>query len=109
MNIEEETCGYTGKLNCWEFMKCERVVDGNRSIALGICPVAHNLKFDGVHGGIGAGRACWVIPETLCGDEVQGTFAHKFLKCSQCRFYAHIRSEEGQNLIPTSTLLKMLA
>jgi len=109
MDSEEDTCGSAGKLNCWEFMKCERVTDGNRSIALGICPVAHSLKFDGVHGGIGAGRACWVIPETVCGDEVQGTYAQKFHRCSRCGFYEYVRSGEGQKLIPTSTLLKMLA
>lgn len=99
---------YGIKLNCWEFMKCERVTDGSRSASLGICPVAYSLQFDGIHGGIAAGRSCWVIPGTYCGDEVQGTYAQKYRKCGRCAFYDHVRKEEGKDLIPTSALLKRL-
>lgn len=30
---------------------------------------------------------CWQVAGTFCGDEVQGTFAQKYVSCSECRVY----------------------
>lgn len=46
------------KLNCWEFMQCDRQPGGDKIKELGTCPVTTDEELDGTHGGIGAGRAC---------------------------------------------------
>ncbi len=65
------------KLNCWEFKKCGREPGGTHANDLGVCPTTQEMRLDGVHGGINAGRSCWVVTGTLCRGEVQGTFAKK--------------------------------
>lgn len=96
------------RLNCWEFMKCRRELGGQRAFELGVCPAATDVRLDGVHDGISAGRACWIIDGTMCGDNIQGTFAQKYKNCGRCNFYEYVKSEEGEGLIPTVNLLKML-
>ena len=59
------------KKNCWEYMSCGRGPGSRRVGDCGICPVAKAQALDGVHGGCGAGRACWVVAGTLCGGTVQ--------------------------------------
>jgi len=83
------------KLNCWEFKKCGREQRGNHNDDLGVCPVTNEKRLDGAHDGRNAGRACWVVAGTLCGGQVQGTFAKKYLKCENCDFYKLVRKEEG--------------
>ena len=97
-----------GKLNCWEFKKCGRELGGKNAFALGVCPAVTDVMLDGVHDGISAGRACWVIDGTMCDGKVNGAFAQKYRSCAQCNFYAYVKAEEGEDLIPTLTLLKML-
>jgi len=58
--------------------------------------------------GISAGRACWVVADTLCGGRVQGSFAQKFKDCGLCDFYKMVKEEEGENLILTIELLGMI-
>ena len=82
------------KLNCWEFKKCGREPGGVHEHDLGVCPVAKELRLDGTHGGRAAGRLCWVVAGSLCGGQVQGTFAKKFESCEKCDFYAMVREEE---------------
>ncbi len=65
------------KLNCWEFTKCGREPGGIREHELGTCPVPGEKRLDDVHGGVNAGRACWVGAGTLCDGKVQGSFAKK--------------------------------
>jgi hypothetical protein len=69
-----------GKLNCWEFKKCGRQPGGENIEKLGLCPATTEARLDGVHNGNNAGRACWVVSGTLCGGEVQGTYAKKFTR-----------------------------
>jgi hypothetical protein len=96
------------KKNCWEFKKCGRELGGEHAFKLGVCPAAIDVFLDSAHGGISAGRACWVVAGTMCGDTVQGTFALKYKSCARCNFYVYVKEAEGESLIPTVTLLKML-
>lgn len=64
------------KLNCWEFMNCERHDGGSHVSDLGICPATKEMRLDGVHGGSNAGRSCWLFQELFarekCKDHLQG-------------------------------------
>lgn len=83
------------KSNCWQFKKCGREPGGLKADELGVCPAAIDARLDGTHGGINAGRACWITAGTLCGGQAQGTFANKFKNCEVCDFYQMVRSSEG--------------
>jgi hypothetical protein len=88
--------------NCWEVMRCGR---GPGSTNGDVCPAATETRLDGVHGGINAGRACWVIAGTLCVDVIaSGKFARKMETCFNCDFYRLVRKEEG-DLRPHQELL----
>lgn len=82
------------KLNCWEFMKCERHHGGSKAGELGICPVTIDEEMDGAHGGIAAGRACWAVVGSFCGGKIQGTYAQKLKDCTKCDFMALVKREE---------------
>jgi hypothetical protein len=79
------------EVNCWEFMKCGK----EQPNALGICPAVTEARADGVNGGLNAGRVCWAVAGTLCGGEVQGTYAQKLMNCTDCDFRARVRDETG--------------
>jgi hypothetical protein len=93
------------KKNCWEFMGCRRSPDEQAATGIEPCPAALDKKLDGTHGGINAGRACWVLAGTYCGGKPQGSFAQKFPDCSLCDFYKLVREEEGFKFVPTSALV----
>lgn len=82
------------KANCWVFKKCGREVGGQKVNELGVCPVAVDQSLDGAHGGLNAGRACWVVAGTLCGGKLQGTFAKKLHNCWNCEFMKKVQQEE---------------
>ncbi|HET6363834.1 MAG TPA: hypothetical protein VFG02_02190 [Nitrospirota bacterium] len=92
------------KLNCWEFMQCERQPGGDKVSELGTCPVTTNEELDGAHGGIGAGRACWAVVGSLCGGKVQGTYAVKLKDCRKCAFMALVKKEEELTPLGFSTM-----
>jgi hypothetical protein len=94
------------KLNCWEVKKCGRQSGVHASG--GECPVIQETRLHGVHGGMRAGRACWVIAGTLCGGQEQGTFASKYHNCEKCEFYRQVRQEEGSRYELSILLLKRL-
>lgn len=96
------------KKNCWEFKKCGRQPKGEKVKELGTCPSATTHELDGVHGGFNAGRACWVVNSTLCGNAVQGTFAKKYANCFECDFYKSVAAEEGLKFIQSSRLILRL-
>lgn len=96
------------KLNCWEFKKCGRAPGGPKVDELGVCPAAIETKTDGVHGGKNGGRACWVIAGALCSGQVQGTFAMKERACFECDFYRLVQDEEGNEVVLSGKILKML-
>jgi hypothetical protein len=63
-------------MNCWEFKKCGREAGGARAVELGVCPAYPN-----------DGHQCARVTGTLCGGQVQGTFALKLANCMDCEFY----------------------
>jgi len=96
------------KRNCWEVMKCGREPGGSNTAANGICPAVTCARLDNAHGGKNAGRVCWIVAGTMCGGEVQGSFARKYADCRKCRFYQIVREEEGQNFHLTIDLVDWL-
>ncbi len=93
------------KLNCWDIKKCGRETS---SADNGRCPVVLEHRLDGVHGGTGAGRACWVVAGTYCGGQEQGTFASKYHNCEKCDFYNLVKKEEGPRYELSIMLLKRM-
>lgn len=96
------------KLNCWEFKHCGRELNGRSAHELGVCPVAMEKRLDGIHGGQNAGRACWVVPGSMCNDRVQGIYAHKKEFCTACDFYHLVKKQELPGYILTPILLRKL-
>ncbi|MFZ2634249.1 MAG: protein kinase [Desulfosalsimonadaceae bacterium] len=83
------------KLDCWEFMNCGRAPGGDNVSELGLCPAATDDSFTGINSGNCGGRFCWAVAGTLCGGEVQGTFAEKRDSCVNCDFYKRVQAEQG--------------
>ena len=96
------------KLNCWEFEQCGREPGGKKVSELGVCRAATETKLQGTNHGKNGGRACWAITGTLCGDEIQGTFAAKLENCLQCEFYQLVRKEEGREFQGGAVILRKL-
>ncbi|MBI5543254.1 MAG: hypothetical protein HY901_05160 [Deltaproteobacteria bacterium] len=69
----------TKALRCWEVKKCGREQGGAKAAELGVCPAFPDH-----------GRDCWMAAGTLCGGEVQGTFAEKLGSCQACEFYKKV-------------------
>jgi hypothetical protein len=63
-------------MNCWEFKKCGREKGGAKAKELGVCPAWPD-----------GGKTCARQTGTLCGGQVQGTFASKLGNCMQCEYY----------------------
>ena len=96
------------KLNCWEVQKCGREPGGHAVADQGPCPAAVETTLDGVHGGKNSGRTCWVLAGTFCAGQVVGTAARKLANCSECVFYKLVVREEGDNAVPTLSLVRRL-
>ena len=75
---------------------------------LGVCPVSTHAEAHGINNGINGGRACWAIEGTLCGGEVQGTFAQKMGSCMKCDFYNQVRQDEGPGYKNSREIIKQL-
>lgn len=95
-------------LNCWEMKKCGREPGGSKSAELGICPAAVADAVNGLNNGKNGGRVCWAVTGTLCGGQVQGTFATKVANCMQCDFYKLVSTEEGFDFVPTKAVINLL-
>ena len=80
--------------NCWEAKRCGREEGGENISSLGVCPVAIAQHHDSVNGGLNGGRFCWAVVGTLCGSQVQGTFARKLDSCLKCPFYKEVEEQE---------------
>ena len=97
------------KLNCWEFKDCGRQPGGKHVDDLGVCPVTEEVRLHGTHGGINAGRSCWVVSSTLCKGEVQGTFGKKYDNCVKCDFYQTVKEEEFPSFKLSAVLMKKIS
>lgn len=98
----------TMKQNCWEYKHCGREPYGRNVKELGVCPAASEKRLDGIHGGVNAGRACWVVAGTFCSGVVQGTFAQKYNSCKECSFYQLVQAENFQSFQVSTGLLQKL-
>lgn len=96
------------KTNCWEAKNCGRQPGGEKADELGVCPAATKLDAHGLNSGINGGRICWTLGGTLCGGEVQGSFAAKLGSCMKCDFYLQVRREENKQFMPTKEILSKL-
>ena len=96
------------KQNCWDFKKCGREPGGSKVAELGVCPAAVETRTNGMNDGLNGGRVCWVLAGTLCGDEVQGTYAMKLGNCVLCDFYKQIRKEHGKEFKTGKSVLEKL-
>lgn len=94
--------------NCWEYEKCGREPRGHNAMILGVCPAATETRLHGVHDGINAGRACWVVAGTMCGGKVQGVFAQKYATCQECDFYKKVQEESFNTFEVSVSLLQKL-
>ncbi|MGO9210717.1 MAG: two-CW domain-containing protein [Terriglobales bacterium] len=97
------------KVNCWEWKKCGRQEGGAKVAELGVCPAANAERINGANCGLNGGRACWALAGTLCGGQVQGTFAAKLSNCMACDFYKLVAQEEGANLLSSRAILGRMA
>lgn len=86
--------------NCWQFKNCGREPGGTKTAELGICSATSDEQHSGKNNGKNAGRYCWKVAGTLCGGEVQGTYAQKLMNCVACDFYNKVRQEEGDYFHP---------
>jgi len=96
------------KLNCWEFKKCGRQPGGIHEHDLGRCCATMEERLDGVHDGVTAGRACWVVAGTSCTGEPQGIFARKINKCETCDFFMKVHDEECSSFRSLAELLSII-
>lgn len=83
------------KLNCWEFTKCGREVNGSKVPEFGVCPAALDDSAEGLNGGERGGRICWAVAGTFSDGKPQGTFAREHAFCFLCDFYKMVHAEEG--------------
>lgn len=97
------------KMNCWEFEECGREVNGKKSKELGVCPAATNSRLHEVNDGINAGRSCWALAGTLCGGQIQGTYAQKLGSCLNCDFFSYVRNQQGGEFTGSKKILEKLA
>lgn len=94
------------RLNCWEYQRCGREPGGTRSSG-GACPAAAAASLDGANHGRNAGRACWIVTDTLCGGRARGTYTVKQCDCHKCAFMKRVEVEESLDFIPYGDLLTM--
>ncbi len=84
-----------GDLNCWQYKNCGREKGGLMVDVLGECPVSTAMKYDGLNGGQGAGRSCWMAPNSACRrDQVGGN--RRWDACHNCEFYKRVVFEEKE-------------
>ncbi|UCC45529.1 MAG: hypothetical protein JSU65_06325 [Candidatus Zixiibacteriota bacterium] len=81
------------KLNCWEFKMCGREPGGVFAEALGVCPVAKALKFDGINEGKAGGRTCWMLRGSLVDESL--VCADPGVTCADCAFHRRVIHEES--------------
>jgi len=86
----------TKKLNCWEFVNCGREKNGLMVPILGECEVVSNMKYDGLNGGVGAGRACWLTHRNNCVMNK----TKQLSCCYDCSFYKRVMFEEEDQAVP---------
>ena len=87
------------KKNCWELKNCGRENGGSKASEMGVCTAASDKSTNGFNDGTNGGRFCWAVAGTLCGGEVQGTYAEKQATCISCDVFRQIKTEEGRAFV----------
>ena len=87
------------RANCWEVKQCGREPGGSKVGELGVCIAATDESQNERNSGTNAGRVCWALVGTLCGGQVQGTFAIKIGNCLECEFYKTVKEQEGTDFL----------
>ncbi|MBN1436083.1 MAG: hypothetical protein JW936_03320 [Sedimentisphaerales bacterium] len=85
--------------NCWEVQMCGREPGGENVAEHGVCPAALPSEYDGINKGRYAGRFCWAVAGTFCGDSVQDAYVKKLKECLACEFLKRVTQEEGRDFI----------
>ena len=80
-------------------------IGGEKAKLSGACPASAAFQLNNKHGGIAAGRACWVIENTYCNGKFQGTYGEKIGMCQKCEFFYQVRKEEGEKYVQVKNLL----
>lgn len=89
-------------------MSCGREPGGMHAERSGVCAASTDQRLDKVHGGMNAGKACWVVAGTLGRGRSDCTFARDFKQCPNCTFYKVVKSEEGIHFWPPELLRRLL-
>lgn len=82
------------KLNCWEYNNCGREKNGIMVPIHGECPVSTTMKYDGLNGGVGAGRVCWLASKSKC--HLKSSTVQK--NCRNCSFYKRVMFEQEDSI-----------
>lgn len=98
-----------GKLDCWEYKGCGREPGGANVPEMGPCSAATEARLHGRNDGTMGGRACWVIPETLCNGVVCASFDEKYPHCRKCDFFELVQQEQGDAYEDYVQLLLLMA
>lgn len=61
-------------MNCWEMKNCGRDKSND-------CPAYPDN-----------GQECWKVAGTMCGGQVQGTYAQKLANCMECEVYKKVKN-----------------
>jgi len=96
------------KLNCWEFKKCGRQAEGANQESKGLCPATGEIRLDGIHDGISAGRTCWIVAGTYAKCEGCCTYIKDLKDCTECDFYKAVQSEEGDDFLSLEDIKEVL-
>lgn len=96
------------KVNCWDFQRCGRHLSVGQENGMPVCPAFLETGLTGINGGKNGGRACWVIPGTLCGGWFRRTLVPKYVACMLCDFKRTLLKEERADCIISKRFLNML-
>ena len=68
------------------YYECERQRDGKKAKKLGECIASKE----------GMGHSCWAVAGTICGEEIQCTYAKKIRFCTLCEVYEIYNRSRGK-------------
>ena len=108
MKVMPASHGCESRLNCWEFNLCGRQLECSHNRDAGVCPAATEARLNSIHGGLNAGRTCWVVAGSSCKGEARGAYVQKFKNCRVCDFYLMVHEEEGPFFQSSAELLSKL-
>lgn len=88
---------FKANLNCWQFIGCkfnDYAHEERSRLRSKVCPVLLMKEYDGMNNGKKAGRACWLVLNTMCWGSIQKNYIQKIQTCTNCDFYNLVIEEE---------------